>query len=276
MTSRSDVKGQSKSELKVVTRNNRESEQKRKSVFGKLKSRIGKICRFLCRCCQCGRCKSKADDGQTLPQSKLKGYITERIPGKTRIRAEKLLSRLESHDIVLGEFVGRGGYGYVVEAMYKNQKKIAVKIVDLKKRALKFNEIDSRKQLKHENIIDLVMGFVKNDIKIVVMPFASTDLFYYIKRKAIIDKELLSEKEVRHIFVQIISGIGHMHKNGLAHRDLKLDNILITDPQNMVIKVSDFDLTRKVFDRNGQLIKSFSISCMYFIKLFKSQLFNVF
>jgi len=268
--------------------NKREMEQKRKSGFGKLKSKVGNIFRFLCSSCGRDRRKSKVSEPQTIPQMnvredctksetpemKPKGYIADEIPEQTRIRAQKFLNILESKDIVLGKFIGRGGYGFVVEATYENQNKMAVKIVDLKERALKFNEIDSMKQLKHHNIIDLVIGFVEDDIKIVVMPFASINLNLYIKRKAIIDKELLSEREIRHIFLQIISGVQHMHQNGFAHRDLKLDNILITDPQNMVIKVSDFDLTRKVFDSNGKLIRSFSLCCKYFTKLFESQIIN--
>jgi len=65
-----------------------------------------------------------------------------------------------------------------------------------------------------------------------------------------------------------------MHEKGYAHRDLKMDNILITDTDKMVIKISDFDFTTKVHDSNGQLIHSFLICCEFLRKPVKSQIFN--
>jgi serine/threonine protein kinase len=191
-------------------------------------------------------------------ESKPKGYIAKQIPEDTRVRAEKCLKRLELDHMILGQYISRGGYGFVVEALDKNEEKLAVKIVDLTK-TKGFNEIDLMQELKHQNIIGLRTGFVENHIKIVVMPYAITDLFSYICRVAVFKKELLSEKEVRHIFHQMLSGIEHMHSKGYAHRDLKPDNILITDINRMHIKISDFDLVKKVFDKNGKLIHSFEI-----------------
>jgi RIO-like serine/threonine protein kinase len=189
---------------------------------------------------------------------KPKGYIAQQIPEDTRIRAQKCLKRLESDHMILGQYISRGGYGFVVEALDENEKKLAVKIVDLTKTE-SFDEIELMQQLKHQNIIGLRTGFVENHIKIVVMPYAITDLFSYICQVAVFKKELLSEKEVRHIFHQMLSGIEHMHSKGYAHRDLKPDNVLITDLNHMHIKISDFDLVKKVFDQNGKLIHSFEI-----------------
>lgn len=49
---------------------------------------------------------------------------------------------------------------------------------------------------------------------------------------------MLSEKRVRRYFFQLISAIGHCHANFIAHRDLKLENILINKTNE--VKLIDF------------------------------------
>ncbi len=38
----------------------------------------------------------------------------------------------------------------------------------------------------------------------------------------------LTEKQARKMFSEIATTVAHCHKNGVAHRDLKLENILLT------------------------------------------------
>jgi serine/threonine protein kinase len=38
----------------------------------------------------------------------------------------------------------------------------------------------------------------------------------------------LREDEVKIVFKQILAGIAYLHKKGIAHRDIKLANILIS------------------------------------------------
>ena len=64
----------------------------------------------------------------------------------------------------------------------------------------------------------------------------------YVEKGTLFDyvnsKKGLDESEARRIFKQILSAVEHCHKNGLVHRDLKLNNILIT--QHGDIKLADF------------------------------------
>lgn len=48
----------------------------------------------------------------------------------------------------------------------------------------------------------------------------------------------LDETEVRRLFRQIVSAVYYFHKHGVAHRDLKLENILLD--RNMDAKVYFF------------------------------------
>mmetsp|Transcript_117071 Transcript_117071/g.164592 ORF Transcript_117071/g.164592 Transcript_117071/m.164592 type:complete len:129 (+) Transcript_117071:377-763(+) len=56
------------------------------------------------------------------------------------------------------------------------------------------------------------------------------------------------EKLCRTYFHQLIAGLEHLHKNGVAHTDLKLENLLIGD--EFKLKIADFDLCFKHGDKN--------------------------
>lgn len=48
----------------------------------------------------------------------------------------------------------------------------------------------------------------------------------------------LSEPEARKIFKQVLDGIDYLHRNGVYHRDLKMENIFLDE--NMNAKIGDF------------------------------------
>lgn len=49
----------------------------------------------------------------------------------------------------------------------------------------------------------------------------------------------MTELEGKIIFRQLIQAVGYLHQKGIAHRDLKLDNVLY-DSQTQKIKLIDF------------------------------------
>ena len=56
----------------------------------------------------------------------------------------------------------------------------------------------------------------------------------------------MSEDEARKIFKQIILGLEELHRNGISHRDLKMENILIG--KGLKVKIIDFGFA--VYDDN--------------------------
>ena len=70
-----------------------------------------------------------------------------------------------------------------------------------------------------------------------VMEYAEGgELFDYI-----VKKKRLDEKESIKFMQQIISGVEYIHRNGIVHRDLKLENCLID--YDKTIRIVDFGLS---------------------------------
>lgn len=72
----------------------------------------------------------------------------------------------------------------------------------------------------------------------IVMEFAPYgDLFDLFMN----NKNFFDEKLTRTYFHQLIEGLGFLHSHGVAHLDLKLENLLIAE--NFQLKIADFDLS---------------------------------
>jgi len=82
------------------------------------------------------------------------------------------------------------------------------------------------------------------------MPFIKGGELYKILKEF----KKLSEDVVRFYIVQIIMAIGYLHKKGIMHRDLKLENILVDEKG--YIKIIDYGLA-KTFSE-GDLAKTFA------------------
>ena len=67
------------------------------------------------------------------------------------------------------------------------------------------------------------------------------DLLTYVRRR-----RKLKEDVARHLFQQIITGMQYCHKKNVLHRDIKLDNILLTSQGN--VKICDFGVSKLVTD----------------------------
>ena len=100
--------------------------------------------------------------------------------------------------------------------------------------------------LNHPNIIKIIKAkentqIEKNNINIkasyILMEYAQYGDFYDL----IESKKELNEKVVRTYFIQLIRGLEFLHKKGVWHLDLKLENLLLGE--NYQLKIADFDLS---------------------------------
>jgi len=101
------------------------------------------------------------------------------------------------------------------------------------------NEILAGETLsKHPGIVKLYTHFIEEEYVYLVLEYVSgVDLFDYLQMS---DFKALKETDVKGIFQQIVNIVAYIHKKGFVHRDLKLENVMIS--QSGKVKIIDFGL----------------------------------
>ncbi|KAL2459785.1 CBL-interacting serine/threonine-protein kinase 1 [Forsythia ovata] len=144
----------------------------------------------------------------------------------------------------LGRTLGEGNFGKVKFAKnVDSDLSFAIKILE-KNRITNLNitdqikrEIGTLKLLKHPNVVRLHEVLAsKTKIYMVLEYVNGGELFDRIASKG-----KLSEAGGRKLFHQLIDGVIYCHDNGVFHRDLKLENVLINANGN--VKITDFGLS---------------------------------
>ncbi|NWW55860.1 CDKL2 protein, partial [Ifrita kowaldi] len=144
---------------------------------------------------------------------------------------------------VLG-LVGEGSYGVVTKCRNReNGQIVAVKKFlesddDAAVRKIALREIKLLKQLRHENLVNLLDVCKKKKRWYLV--------FEFVDHTVLDDLEAspngLDYNRVRKYLFQIMRGIAFCHSHNIIHRDIKPENILVS--QSGVVKLCDFGFAR--------------------------------
>ena len=153
--------------------------------------------------------------------------------------------------------LGSGSYGSVYKA--KNlvmDNIVAIKMIEKVQENMVDdleikNEVNILKALSHPNIVK-------------IYEFFDTAIYYYIVTEYCKNGELFSyitniynEKQLSVLFYQVFSGLCYLHEKKILHRDLKLENIMVSEKEKDIatgdeyfwIKIIDFG-TAKIFQKN--------------------------
>lgn len=107
-------------------------------------------------------------------------------------------------------------------------------------------EISILRTLSHPNIVRLhEMVETERHIGIILEYASGGELFDFI-----LNHRFLKDPPACRLFAQLVSGVGYLHKKGIVHRDLKLENLLLDRNRNIII--TDFGFAN-VFDPNDEL-----------------------
>ena len=155
--------------------------------------------------------------------------------------------------------IGEGMFGKVKLGVHiLTQEKVAIKIFDKGKikneKEVEYieREISILRKLNHYNIIKLYNIIQTENFIFLIQEYVPNgELLHFLENP---ENMNLTENHICKIYQQIISGIEYLHEIGIAHRDLKLENILLNRDKN--IKIIDFGLSNKYNKENGELLQS--------------------
>ena len=162
------------------------------------------------------------------------------------------------------KFLGKGSYGETYLAQKGNDPlKYAAKVLDKKymdspkmKKYLEA-EIEITKELSHPNIIHFYEKLADETNYYLIMEYCNGGTLTQCMDKYMsVYKEPFSIDIIQNFMRQIISAFCHIHSQGIIHRDIKLDNILLSfenesDIKNLNlmkanIKIIDFGVATKL------------------------------
>ncbi|KAM6423081.1 serine/threonine-protein kinase Chk2 isoform 1-T1 [Liasis olivaceus] len=137
---------------------------------------------------------------------------------------------------IISKTLGSGACGEVKLAFEKDTySKVAIKII----RKCKFMT-DLLPQAPC--LIKIIDFFEGKDFYIVLELMEGGELFDKVQRPA-----RLSERTCKLYFYQMLLAVQYLHKHGIIHRDLKLENVLLSSTEeNCLVKITDFGQSKIV------------------------------
>ena len=148
----------------------------------------------------------------------------------------------------IGKVIGKGAYATVKICKNKiTQEKFAMKIYEKKilndniKKKCILREIEILKKLNHPYIVKLYDTIISDKNILLIQELVNGISLRDFYNKEIRNQKNISEKKYKIltlIFKQIFSAFDYIHKKNIFHRDIKLENILLT--KNYEIKIIDF------------------------------------
>ncbi|KAM9319519.1 hormonally up-regulated neu tumor-associated kinase [Gastrophryne carolinensis] len=146
---------------------------------------------------------------------------------------------------LIGRKLGEGSFAKVREGIHVvTGERVAVKVID-KKKAKKDTYVTKnlrregqiQQMIRHPNITQLLDILETENSYYLVMELCTGGNLMH----KIYEKKRLEEHEARKYVRQLIQAVEHLHRAGVVHRDLKIENLLLDENNN--IKLIDFGLS---------------------------------
>lgn len=192
------------------------------------------------------------------------GHQGETTPKATKRRQEFSTNAAKRKEVKFGEYIlgqtlGEGEFGKV-KLGWKKDGSVEVAIKLIRRENLNANptrlpkiyrEVNILRGLQHPNIVRLHEMLETDRYIGIVMECASGgELFDYI-----LHHRYLKDNPAKKLFAQLVSGVGYLHKKGIVHRDLKLENLLLDRHRNIIITDFGFANSFNPADELGEDIE---------------------
>jgi serine/threonine protein kinase len=175
--------------------------------------------------------------------------------------------------------LGRGAYGKVKLAVDEDNCPVAIKIV--RKSLLKKlggqhaidREVAVLKKLKHRNVVPLyeVIDDPESEKLYLVMKYVDGGPIAKVQPNNTCDA--IAAERAKEVMRELVSGLSYLHKRGVAHRDIKPDNILLDREGTPYF--SDFGVST-IIDKDNPKVNTVEGTPLFMPpELFNSETLNV-
>ena len=151
---------------------------------------------------------------------------------------------INSYTIRSKDLIAEGGYGRVYKAVDKLGNKVAVKAIDSHKQPPNLEEnLQNLLTLKHPNIVnifDVQQHEGKFWVFMELCHLGDLNSFCRIRK--------LKPNEELNVMKQTAEAIDYLHQNNVIHRNIKPGNIVLAHDFPILIRVTDFDLSKFLYD----------------------------
>lgn len=165
------------------------------------------------------------------------------------LKGREVLSRQQVvmvHDYQMGTLIGRGSFAQIWSAFHlSSRRKVAMKVISKQKlmeheygKVIVFNEVILARILDHPAIVDVHEVADSASQYFQVMRYSEHGDLLKMLRQGSVVKPLS-------VIDQILSAVEYLHSYGICHRDIKLENILMTEYGP---KLSDLGIATMTFD----------------------------
>lgn len=139
--------------------------------------------------------------------------------------------------------IGEGSTGVVCIAREKHSgRQVAVKMMDLRKqqrRELLFNEVVIMRDYRHQNVVEMYRSALVEEELWVIMEYLQGGALTHI-----VSETRLNEEQIATVCEGVLQALSYLHSQGVIHRDIKSDSILLTLDGR--IKLSDFGFCAQI------------------------------
>ncbi|XP_076874720.1 uncharacterized protein LOC143525090 [Brachyhypopomus gauderio] len=162
---------------------------------------------------------------------------------RDRLRGFAHTKRVGSY--LVGKMINKGSFAKVMEGMHIGTgEKVAIKVIDKKKARQDSYILKNMKReprihqlILHPHVVQLLETMETENCYYMALELCSGgDLM-----ERICERKRLDERDVRRYTRHILSAVDHLHTHGIVHRDLKIENFLLDEHNN--IKIVDFGLS---------------------------------